>query len=114
MIKSKSKGARIERKTRDMYLKNGYHVMKSGGSFGVFDLCCMARANTYNFISMPDDSGGLTYDRPLWILAQVKSNRGCSKSERSRIKAFKVPPFAIKHIVIWKDYAREPEIEIYA
>jgi len=103
MIKSpKAKGNRLERKAKAYYQNQNYLCVKAGGSLGRFDLICLAIP--------PYD-----YDKPAYILSQVKANR-CSKSERSLIKNFPVPPgtFTVKHIIIYKDYSRSPQIEIYA
>ena len=99
-MNTKAKGARLERKSRDLLIKDGYAVTKSGGSLGMFDLIGML---------IPKNN----YGGHSWRLVQVKANR-ISEQERDKIKAFSVPLFTVKEIHIWKDYAREPEIEIFS
>ena len=41
MIKSKRKGYVVERKTRIFFEKNGWKVVRAGGSFGEADLVCI-------------------------------------------------------------------------
>jgi hypothetical protein len=90
MINAKKKGARNELKTRDWLEKRGYKVTKSGGSLGEFDLVA------------------INWEKILLI--QVKSNRNASPKERKSIEDFICPDQCIKHIWIWKDYARRPKI----
>ena len=101
MINAKKKGSRLELKTRDWLIKGGYLVTKSGGSLGMFDLIAMLESSLYH------------KKQPHWRLVQVKANR-CLKKERLQIKSLVVPPYTQKEIWIWKDYAREPEVEIYS
>jgi len=95
-INTKRKGSRNELKTKKLLESTGYRGVKSGGSLGEFDLIMM----------------GLGSLR----LIQVKSNRRPPPAEREAISEFPVKTGdtlqVTKEIWVWKDYAREPLIEI--
>ena len=74
MLKNpKAKGSLRERQVRDIMIQAGYHVIKTGGSLGAFDLLCI----------QPIPSSDPTKDVKA---IQVKSNR-CSKKERQALEA---------------------------
>ena len=92
MKNKKAKGSRQERKIKKILESQGYVCLKSGSSLGIFDLICFNRKEI-RFI-------------------QVKSNF-CSPKEKKRIKQFKdIPINGQKEIWVFKNYHREPIIEI--
>ena len=95
-INTKRKGNRNELKTKKLLESTGYRGVKSGGSLGEFDLVMLG-------------SGSLR-------LIQVKSNRRPPPAEREAISEFPIKTGETlkvsKEIWVWKDYAREPLIEI--
>lgn len=82
---AKEKGARSERKVRDHYEAQGFHVVKAGGSLGLFDI-----------VALHPDHGT--------VLCQVKSNRNVGREELDRIKAFQCHSSWRKVIAIVRDY----------
>ena len=92
MKNKKAKGSRQERKVKKLLENQGYICLKSAASLGIFDLVCF-NGREIRFI-------------------QVKSNY-CSLKEKKRIKRFKVIPInGQKEIWVFKNYHREPIIEI--
>jgi len=95
-INTKRKGNRNELKSKKLLESTGYRGVKSGGSLGEFDLIMMG-------------PGSLR-------LIQVKSNRRPPPAEREAIAEFPIKTGdtlkVSKEIWVWKDYAREPLIEI--
>ena len=87
-MNTKAKGSRREREVRDIFRKEGYHVIKAGASLGVMDLICVWK----DFSKHP-------------IGIQVKSTR-ISKAERTEIEVLEIG--IIKEIWIKKD--RKPWI----
>lgn len=85
---SKAKGSRNERRSRDIYLKRGFYVIKAGGSLGMWDIVALG----------PDGVD----------LVQVKSNRNPPKDEMAILKAFVPFHYCRKLLHVWKDYQREP------
>lgn len=83
-INAKDKGSRNERRVRDHYLKLGAHVVKGGGSLGLFDLVAL---------------------HPDWgvVLCQVKSNRNPGREEMDRLRAFQCHASWRKILVIVRD-----------
>lgn len=95
-INAKRKGARQELRTKHLLEQSGYKGVKAGGSLGEFDLVMM---------------------RPGSIrLIQVKSNRRPPPAEREAIAEYELKTgdtvTVSKEIWVWKDYVREPNIEI--
>ena len=79
----KEKGSRNERKVRDYLRALGYHVVKAGGSLGMWDLVAI------------DDSANCIAEAESPLVVQVKSNRKPSAKEmnnmrKSTVKASKV------------------------
>ena len=92
MIKTKLKGSRQERKVKKILENQGYICLKSAASLGIFDLICF-NGREIRFI-------------------QVKSNY-CPLKEKKKIERFKVIPInGQKEIWIFKNYHKEPIIEI--
>jgi len=95
-INTKRKGNRNELKTKKLLESTGYRGVKSGGSLGEFDLVMLG-------------PGSLR-------LIQVKSNRRPPPHEREAIAEFIIKTgdtlVCTKEIWVWKDYAREPLIEV--
>ena len=92
MIKTKAKGSRRERKVKKILENQGYICLKSAASLGIFDLVC------FNGIEIR--------------FIQVKSNYYPPKEKR-KIKEFDLlPPNSKKEIWVFKNYHREPIIEI--
>lgn len=88
-----TKGSRYERRAKKLLESKGYYVMKSGGSRGAFDLIA-ANNQTVKFI-------------------QVKAGVArVSPSERLIIENILFPPYCTKEIWTWKEYQKEPNIEI--
>ncbi len=91
MLKNaKAKGARNERKAKKFLESHGYHVVKAGGSLGLFDL--------------------LAVGEQLMYMLQIKSNRNASLAERKRLEAFKAPAYAIKEIWVYTDRVSQPDV----
>ncbi len=82
---AKAKGSRSEWKVRDWYEKEGFHVVKAGGSLGMFDL-----------VGLHPDYGV--------VLVQVKTNRNPGKVELDSIKAFQCHSTWRKIVAIVRDY----------
>ena len=92
MIKTKAKGSRRERKVKKILEAKGFFCIKSGASLSEFDLIC--------------------WNKEIIKFIQVKSNF-CSPKEKERIKQFKdIPINGQKEIWVFKNYHREPIIEI--
>ena len=92
MIKTKAKGSRRERKVKKILEAKGFFCIKSGASLSEFDLIC--------------------WNKEIIRFIQVKSNYYPLK-EKKRIKRFKVIPInGQKEIWVFKNYHREPIIEI--
>ena len=95
-INTKRKGNQRELKTKHLLEQSGYKGVKAGGSLGEFDLVMMR-------------SGSLR-------LIQVKSNRRPPPIEREAIANYELKTGDVvtvsKEIWVWKDYAREPIIEV--
>ena len=92
MKNKKAKGSRQERKVKKILESQGYICLKSGSSLGVFDLIC--------------------FNRKEIRFLQVKSNF-CLSKEKERIRQFRnIPINGQKEIWIFKNYQREPIIEI--
>ncbi len=92
-MKTKQKGNRNERKTRDYYLAQGAtYVIKAGASLGLYDLV----------VIFPDHLD----------LVQVKSNRWPSPAERAAmIEPINRLPDITRFICVrWDDRKREPKI----
>lgn len=90
-MNNKAKGSRRERQAKKIMEQAGYYVNKAGGSLGQFDLVCLGKKQAR--------------------LIQVKSNY-MSPAEREEIELFDEPDYAVKEIWIFKDYKREPKIEV--
>lgn len=89
MLKNpKAKGSRNERRSRDIYLKQGFYVVKAGGSLGMWDIVALG----------PDGVD----------LVQVKSNRNPPRPEMEVLKAFQAFHYCRKVLHVWHDFKREP------
>ena len=81
-----STGYRAEREAKRMLESNGYYVMSSRGSHGMFDLCAVCGDHIK--------------------LIQIKvipfNNRESFLGERAKIKNFKTAPFVIKELWIYE------------
>ena len=92
MIKTKAKGSRRERKVKKILEAKGFFCVKSGASLFEFDLIC--------------------WNKEIIRFIQVKSNY-CPPKEKRKIKEFDLlPPNSKKEIWVFKNYHREPIIEI--
>lgn len=91
-MNTKRKGSRNEWKSIRLLQARGYACTKSAASLGLFDIIAVG----------PNDV----------LLVQVKSNKRPRKAEMARLHAFVHGPFVHKIIHVWKDYAKEPEVEI--
>jgi len=92
MIKTKAKGSRRERKVKKILEAKGFFCVKSGASLSEFDLIC--------------------WNKEIIRFIQVKSNY-CPPKEKRKIKEFDLlPPNSKKEIWVFKNYHREPIIEI--
>lgn len=90
---SKHKGSRAERKVIKTLEAAGYICTKAGGSLGVFDVIAIGR----------------TYVRCI----QVKCGSArLSPLEREAIELLEVPDNVTKEYWLFRDYAREADIEI--
>lgn len=91
--RNKRKGSRNEIKTRNRLRLYGFHVVKAGGSLGVFDLIAF-NAVEIKFI-------------------QVKSNRPAGPAERESMIAMRheLPPNSSIELWVWQDRARNPIIK---
>ena len=85
MNTAKRKGARSEWKVRDHYEQLGFHVVKAGGSLGLFDL-----------IALHPDKGV--------CLVQVKTNRNPGTEELTRLRNFQCHGSWAKIVAIVRDY----------
>ena len=90
------KGYRNECRSRDLLLEIGYHVIRAGGSHGLWDLVA---------VSIKDEP----YNT---LLIQVKTNRKPSKDEMRAMRGFKVNSYTRKLLHLWKDGAKDPIVEI--
>ena len=92
-MNTKAKGTRLERKTRDALIRDGYRVQRAGASLGEWDLIAIG---------------------PLDILlVQVKCGRWPGSAEMSRMTAFPAPFNARKQVWRWDDRAKEPRVKTY-
>lgn len=92
MMNCKAKGSRRERQARKILETAGYHVVKAGGSLGVFDLAALGPQGAR--------------------LVQVKSNEKPRPAERERLKLFPRLPYTSKEVWVFYDRQREPVIEV--
>lgn len=90
---SKAKGSRGERKCIRILEAGGYLCTKSGGSLGVFDVIAIG-PNTVRCIQCKCGSARL------------------SSLEREAIRLIMVPLCCTKEYWLFRDYAREPQIEV--
>lgn len=91
-MNTKTKGARRERQARKILETAGYHVVKAGGSLGVFDLVAIGPQGAR--------------------LVQVKSNEKPRPAERERLELFPCFAYCTKELWIFYDRIREPVIEL--
>jgi hypothetical protein len=91
-MNAKAKGARRERQARTILETAGYHVVKAGGSLGMFDLVALGPSGAR--------------------LVQVKSNEKPRPAERERLDLFPRYPYTSKEIWVFFDRVREPLIEV--
>lgn len=82
----KAKGARQERRAKAHLEGEGYHVVKAGGSLGVFDL-----------VALHPDYG--------IRLIQVKSNRKPGRQEMDALRAFQCHASWRKELWVYRDHA---------
>jgi len=93
-MKAKAKGYRNEAKARRFLQEQGYMVIRSGGSFGPFDIVAIG---------------------PRWCrLIQVRSNRSLGPLERQRLEEFPDYPYTIREVWVYRDGSRynNPLIEV--
>ncbi|HEV8715905.1 MAG TPA: hypothetical protein VGX03_24140 [Candidatus Binatia bacterium] len=93
-MNAKAKGSRRERQARKILELAGYHVVKAGGSLGVFDLIALGPQGAR--------------------LVQVKSNEKPRPAERERLELFPRLTYASKEVWVFFDRQREPAIEVLA
>lgn len=87
------KGQDKERKARLILEKQGYYVMRSGGSKGIFDLCAIRGADIK--------------------LIQVKTNGSVTLREKNKIKGFtNYPVNAQKELWVFYDKRKLPEVTL--
>jgi len=91
-MNAKAKGSRRERQARTILEMAGYHVVKAGGSLGVFDLVALGPQRVR--------------------LVQVKSNEKPRPAERERLALFPRFPYTSKEVWVFYDRQREPAIEV--
>lgn len=91
MKNPKAKGARRERQVVKFLESVGYYCVKTGGSLGMWDV--------------------LAFNKLGMRLIQVKSN-WCSPAEREQLSLFDAPTFCTRELWVFKDYKREPIINI--
>lgn len=96
--RSFERGKRAERKARAILEAEGYYVMVSAGSKGIFDLLGLIRH------AKPLDG------QPIVRCIQVKAGRKISKAELEAIEAAPVPPLASKEVWRFLPRVAEPEI----
>lgn len=91
-MNAKAKGSRRERQARTILETTGYHVIKAGGSLGIFDLVALGPQGAR--------------------LVQVKSNEKPRPAERERLELFPRLPYCSKELWVFYDRQREPAIEV--
>lgn len=92
-MNTKRKGRYNERKAIKILESAGYYCVRSSASLGLFDIVAIG-ANGIRLI-------------------QVKTNRMASEIEVEAIEKFNgIPQNATKEIWVFKDYQRQPTIEI--
>jgi hypothetical protein len=91
-MNAKRKGSRRERQARKILELAGYHVVKAGGSLGVFDLVALGPAGAR--------------------LVQVKSNGRPRPAERERLELFPRLPYCSKEVWIFYDRQHDPVIDV--
>lgn len=93
-----NKGSRGERKSRALLEADGWYVVRSAGSKGLWDLVC--------YLTRPPRTS-----EPTVRLIQVKSgSRPAVRSERDEIAGALVPSCATKEIWRWPNRARLPMV----
>lgn len=91
-MKTKRKGSRAELKSIRRLEADGYLCTKAGGSLGVFDVIAIG----------PHDVKAI----------QVKCGTArLSRAERAAMTALVVPPNVSVEYWLWRDYARQPDVE---
>ena len=88
-MKAKIKGTAKERKAKRLLEREGWYVIRSSGSFGVFDLLCFK------------------LDADYCLAIQVKS-RYPGRKELEFFQNFQVPGFIKKQLWVFPDYSRKP------
>lgn len=86
----KAKGWRSERKSRLLLEKEGYYVIRAGGSLGMWDMVGV-------------------HPKGAVVFVQTKSNYPPGRAELNRLEEFN-PGVHWKEIHVWKDYNPKPEI----
>lgn len=84
-LSNKRRGVDAERRVKKYLEEKGYHVMKSSGSFGLFDLIAL--------------------DKETIKLIQVKTTKKEGKTYKAELKSMKQfinhPPNAVKELWVW-------------
>jgi len=83
-MKTKCKGSRVERELFFILQNSGYNVIKSGGSFGLFDL--------------------VAFNKGHILLIQVKANKISSQETETIARFTNHPDNAYKLIAVKRDY----------
>ena len=91
-MNAKAKGNRRERQARKILETAGYHVVKAGGSLGIFDLVALGPQGAR--------------------LVQVKSNEKPRPAERERLALFPRLPYCSKELWVFYDRQKEPALEV--
>ena len=82
----KAKGSRLELKAKAEIESTGYYCVKSGGSFGLFDLLCTPYSS-----------------KSMGLAVQVKANRKPSRKEMKAMAEMRLPDDYCKQVWIWHD-----------
>ena len=93
-MNTKAKGSKNELKAKKLLELAGFTVIKSGGSFGTWDL--------------------IAWNNTKIRFIQVKTNKMPPLKEINQIKAAVVPLAATKELWIFKDYQKDPKIVVYS
>ena len=93
------KGKRKELKTRRMLEAQGYYVIRSGGSRGVWDLVAYQPSPPFGACA--------------WRCIQVKTHGQATPAERQKIGDAQVPGGTSKELWVWRDNHAKPAVTFF-
>ena len=102
-VKNKyAKGTRNEYRSMRWLEEQGYATIRAAGSHGLFDVVGVRQT----FVPTKP------HTFPPFLFVQVKTNELPGHDETVALKDFKMPTGGGKHIHVWRDRAKVPEVHV--